>query len=84
MTKYEKYVLKLLDTQLGMWQSVCDSVESLKFQIDPIENTIYASWLPSPCGEDGYVFIIFYDIESGESITAEYNAGRLRRAYSQD
>ncbi|MBV1776708.1 hypothetical protein KSF73_13410 [Burkholderiaceae bacterium DAT-1] len=80
MREYEPYLLEMLCGPMGKWQSVREILDETGFNAHAIPPSIVSTWLESPQNEEGYALIIFYDMDSGETLTAEYNVARLRRA----
>ncbi|MDC8015044.1 hypothetical protein [Tahibacter soli] len=77
--EFERYVVHLFQQVRGDWSKVAPALERLEINIGSMPNSIFAAWLDSPQSGKDYVFIIFYDDDSGGVISAEYNRARLTR-----
>jgi hypothetical protein len=75
--KYENFVVDLLKNENGNWLSVVNVAKNSRIYDLALPREAHVAWLSSPQEDAGYVSIIFYDIESGDSFTAEYNVNRL-------
>ena len=61
----------------GNWLTVVDVAKNSRIYDLALPRAAHVVWLNSPQDDAGYVSIIFYGLDSGDSFTAEYNANRL-------
>ena len=80
MKKFECFLEYLFDIPNGKWGRVSEIVAFLKLDIGGVDENAYVAWLADPVGHPDNVFILFHDINSGETITADYNRARLEGA----
>jgi hypothetical protein len=78
LKKYEAFLLRLLnDKGVGEWIGVRELCWQIGVADDELTAVLFATWLPDPKAQDGYVVIMFYDDESKWSMAAHYNRARL-------
>ena len=78
--QFERYVLHLFDQPAGRWDNCASALEKLEIDLGHTFDSIYAVWLDSSSEEEGYVFVLFYDQNSGGTLSAEYNRALLMRS----
>lgn len=80
-SKNEVFVVHLLAMGKGRWCRVLDVVQRLELSAE-VSETTYAVVLDSPDDEENYAFILFHDVDSGETLTAVYNVDYLKNKVS--
>ncbi|WP_156401088.1 hypothetical protein [Duganella sp. Root1480D1] len=73
----ESFLLDLFEMPKGMWGNVAEILGRLNLDIGSVEDSTFVAHLDNPTGDANVAFVLFYDANSGESITAEYNRSRL-------
>lgn len=77
LKKYEPVLLELLTKKRGAEWSPVQQVCAMVGLANEIPMAVSVCWLPVPIAKEGYVLIVFYDQDSGWSMTANYNKSRL-------
>lgn len=78
LKKNDDFPLRLLsDKRSGEWVCVRDFCLLIGVAPGNLEPAVFACWLSDPMGHESYAVIMFYDGDSGWSLTAHYNRGRL-------
>ncbi len=78
LRKTEGFVRHLLTSKrAGEWIGVRECCLQTGVAAGELGGKLFATWLPDPVGQDGYVVILFYEDESKWSMAAPYNRGRL-------
>jgi hypothetical protein len=72
----------LLGKRPGEWVRVWEFCRQLGVAFGELGTSVFATWLPDPRGDDGYAVILFYDDESGWSMTAHHNRALVARTAS--
>ena len=78
LKRWEAFPLRLLGGKRpGEWIGAREFCQQIGVAADNLPAELFATWLPDPKAQDGYVVIMFYDDESKWSMAAHYNRGRL-------
>jgi hypothetical protein len=78
LKEYEAFPLHLLGGKSGgEWLGVHEFCRQAGLSMSGLKPHLFATWLPDPMGNEGYVVILFYDDESKWSLAAHYNRQRL-------
>ena len=78
LKKWEAFPRHLLGArQAGEWVNVRDVCQQVGIGPSDLPLELFATWLPEPKADDGYVVIVFYDGETQWSMTAHFNRALL-------
>src|SRR5438309_6891628 len=78
LKKCEAFPLHLLGSKRpGEWVGVGEFCQQVGVVPGNVKPQLFATWLPDPLAQDGYVVVLFYDDESKWSMAAHYNRLRL-------
>jgi hypothetical protein len=75
--RFEDFLWKLFSDTRGEWMQVQETLRGLGLDSEGISDSTFATWLDWPEGDEAFVFVMMYDIESGGSLTAAYNRSYL-------
>ncbi|GLR13030.1 hypothetical protein GCM10007907_18200 [Chitinimonas prasina] len=74
---YDRFPLQIFYREKGVWSRVTDLLAEVKIIAEYPSENIFVVWLDMPSAEEGYMFLLFYDMDSGKSYTAIYNIAGL-------
>jgi hypothetical protein len=84
LRKYEAFLRGLIETRRSSeWVRVGEFCSQLGLSPCDLTPDLFATWLPDPMADAGYVVILFYEDESKWSMAAHYNRARLMAGTSQ-